>query len=153
MSDVIITATIDANRIADNIMSAFDDKAMLTIHNLLAKMCNPYVPMAEGPLSQTLNITPEYVAYLQPYAHYQYVGQVYGPNFKIYDADGNFIGWRSPSGKGYKHPTERALNYRVDKHPLATKEWDKAMMRDCGNEFLEQVKAIAVRRAKELYGY
>lgn len=51
-----------------------DDQAMLEIHNLFAKMCDPYVPFLEGPLSQTIEVTPEYVKYTQPYAHYQYTG-------------------------------------------------------------------------------
>lgn len=56
-----------------------DDTTMLEIHNLLAKMCDPYVPFLEGPLSQTIEVTPEYVRYTQPYAHYQYNGD--GFNF------------------------------------------------------------------------
>ena len=51
-----------------------DDQTMLEIHNLLAKMCDPYVPFLEGPLSQTIEVTPEYVKYTQPYSHYQYTG-------------------------------------------------------------------------------
>lgn len=50
---------------------------MLAIHNTLAKMCDPYVPFLEGPLSQTAVITAEGVTYIQPYARYQY----YGENF------------------------------------------------------------------------
>ena len=53
---------------------AHDPKTMLEIHNLLAKMCDPWVPFLEGPLSQTLNITHEYVQYTMPYAHRQYYG-------------------------------------------------------------------------------
>lgn len=50
---------------------------MLAIHNTLAKMCDPYVPFLEGPLSQTNQVTAEGVRYIQPYARYQY----YGVNF------------------------------------------------------------------------
>lgn len=56
-----------------------DDQTMLEIHNLFAKMCDPYVPFLEGPLSQTIEVTPECVRYTQPYAHYQYTGE--GFNF------------------------------------------------------------------------
>lgn len=51
---------------------------MLAIHNNLAKRCDPYVPFLEGPLSQTVVVTPQYVRYIQPYARYQY----YGVEFK-----------------------------------------------------------------------
>ena len=51
-----------------------DRTTMLRIQNLFAKTIDPWTPFLEGPLSQTLEITPEYVKYLVPYAHYQYTG-------------------------------------------------------------------------------
>ena len=51
-----------------------DNQVMLQIHQLFAKMCDPYVPFLEGPLSQTVEVTPEYIRYVQPYARYQYYG-------------------------------------------------------------------------------
>lgn len=101
----------------DNLL---DSQTMLEIHNLYAKMMDPYVPFLEGPLSQTVEVTPAYVKYIQPYARYQY----HGVNF----------------------------NHTKDYHPLASAEWDKAMMRDKGEEFKAQVTEILRRRAKVLYG-
>lgn len=69
---------IDDKAIQKQIESLIDDKVMLEIQNLFAKTIDPWVPFLEGPLSQTLEITPEYVKYLVPYAHYQYEGT----NFK-----------------------------------------------------------------------
>lgn len=123
-----------------------DPATMLEIHNLFAKMCDPYVPMQEGVLAQTLNITPEYVQYTQPYAHYQYTGEVYGPNYPIKE-DGIIVGWFSPPEKS---PTGRSINYSKERHPLATKEWDKAMLADHRREFISEVKKILKRRAKQL---
>lgn len=47
------------------------------------------------------------------YAHYQFIGDVYGPNKAIFNAQGEHIGWRSPTGfkggpkgKGAKHKTK-----------------------------------------------
>lgn len=97
-----------------------DKQTMLEIHNLFAKMMDPYVPFLEGPLSQTLEITDKGVKYLQPYAHYQYTGE--------------------------------GFNFTKDDHPLASAYWDKTMMAQKGDEFKQQVKAILVRRAKEIYG-
>lgn len=54
-----------------------DEKTMLQIHNEFARLCNPYVPFLEGPLSQTVEVYSDRVRYSQPYAHYQY----YGVNF------------------------------------------------------------------------
>lgn len=66
--------------INDKLIQAKLDKLMQgecgkEIHDLLYKMCDPYVPFLEGPLSQTVHVTPQYVEYKQPYAHYQYVGE------------------------------------------------------------------------------
>lgn len=53
---------------------ANDEQTMLAIHDLLAKMCDPYVPFLNGPLSQTVEVSPQSVKYVQPYARYQYYG-------------------------------------------------------------------------------
>lgn len=127
-----------------------DDVTMLRVHNLFAKMCDPYVPMDEGVLAQTTEITPEYVHYNQPYAHYQYTGIVYAPNIPIIK-DGVIVGWFSPPNQP-KTPTDRMLQYNTEKHPLATREWDKAMMNDKSEEFCQMVKDLLTRRWYELYG-
>ena len=129
-----------------------DDKTMLEVQNKFAQFCNEFVPMQEGVLSQSITVTPQYVQYNAPYAHYMYVGEVYGPNIPIKDSDGNIEGWFSPPGQK-KHPTGRQMQFNTEKHPRASKEWDKAMMdSERGDEFWEAVKEILVRRAKELYG-
>lgn len=56
-----------------------DDTVKLAIHNALARYCHPYVPYLYGPLSETVEITPEYIKYIQPYARRQYYGD--GFNF------------------------------------------------------------------------
>ena len=118
-----------------------DDDVRLAIHNSFAKNMNPYVPMQTGVLSQAIEITPDYVRYTQPYAHYQYTGIVYGPNFPITE-NGVITGWFSPPGKGSKSPTGEAIQYSQEMHPLATHHWDQAMMRDKGKEFKAEIKRI-----------
>lgn len=68
------TVAINDKAIQNKIDNLIDDGTMVAIHNLFAKIVNPWVPMLEGPLSQNLVITPQYVRYLQPYANYQYWG-------------------------------------------------------------------------------
>lgn len=65
---------IDEKELQRKLDSLIDDKTMLEVHNVFAKMIDPWVPFLEGPLSQTLRISPEGVDYLVPYAHYQYTG-------------------------------------------------------------------------------
>ena len=150
MSDIRVNVEIDDDLFEDILDSLLNDSVMLQVHNLFAKMCDPYVPMDEGVLAQSLEITPNYIRYNTPYAHYQYMGMVYGPSIPIIE-DGIIVGWWSPPDKE-KYPTGASISYNTSKHPLATKEWDKAMMRDKKDEFVEQVKQILIRRAKELYG-
>lgn len=147
---VRVGVNINTKKLEQQFQSLVDDDCMYQIHNLFYKMNDPYVPMDEGVLAQNHEITKDYVAYRVPYAHYQYVGEVYGPNIPLIE-DGIVVGWFSPPGQK-KHPTGQEIQYNTEKHPLASKEWDKAMMRDKGDIFLKQVADILVQRCKELYG-
>lgn len=51
-----------------------DDKLMYAVHALFAKTIDPWVPYLNGPLSETVEIEPNCVRYIQPYARYQYYG-------------------------------------------------------------------------------
>lgn len=143
MARIELHAKINTNALQSRIQDAvIDSRTGTAVHNLLAKMCDPYVPFLEGPLSQTVEVYHDKIRYTQPYARYQYYGEVYGPNIPIVQ-DGMIVGWFSPPGQK-KHPTGRAINYSKDKHPLSSSFWDKAMLKDKGDEFNEQVKAILV---------
>lgn len=117
-----VKVKINESTVQNKLNELLDDKTKLEINNLFAKMCDPYVPMLNGPLHESglANVTPEYIQYNVPYARYQY----YGMNF----------------------------NHTVEFHPLATALWDKVMMQDRGQEFINQVEMILRRRATELYG-
>lgn len=97
-----------------------DDQTMLEIHNLFAKTIDPWVPFLEGPLSQTVEIEPHLIRYIQPYARYQYFG----------------VGF----------------NHTIDYHPLASALWDEVAMQTQRDTFVEDVRQILARRARELYG-
>lgn len=111
---------VDEKKLRKQMEELMDPTAMLQIQNAFALIIDPWVPFLEGPLSQTLEITPQYVKYNVPYAHYQYTGD------------------------GFNHTT--------DKHPLATERWDRVAMQTELDTFIEQVRAILERRAKEIYG-
>ena len=123
-----------------------NDKFRTEINTEFARLCEPYVPMQDGALAQNVLITPRYVRWTQPYAHYQYVGEVFGPNIPIKDADGNIVGWFSIPGQK-KQPTGRAIEYSREQHPKATKEWDKAMLAERGEEFAEYIKQAILTRS------
>lgn len=145
-----IDIKIDSNKVKKKLDGLLDDTTMLRIHQAFYKMCDPYVPFGDGTLAQTVEITPKYVRYKSPYAHYMYEGIVYGPNIPIIQ-NGQIVGWFSRPGV-QKHPTGAMINYSKDRHPLATRHWDKAMMQDRKDEFIAQVKALLEMRAREVYG-
>lgn len=105
-----------------------DDSFRLALHNRLAQRCDKYVPFLEGPLSQTAEITPEYVRYHTPYAHRQYY---------LHDM------WADLNGE---------TNRTRERHPLATSYWDQAMFQLEGDAFMNDVKDLIVWRYKQLYG-
>lgn len=116
---------VNEKALEDKVQKLFDDKTMLEVHNFIAKMCDPYVPMLNGPLHESglAQVTADSITYGNqsvPYARYQY----YGVNF----------------------------NHTVEFHPLATALWDKVMMQDREEEVLKGITQILERRAKELYG-
>ena len=122
----------------------FGEDVMTYAHTRLHAYCSPYVPMGSGVLDQFVDIYPDCVHYKSPYAHYQWEGEIYGPNFPIYE-DGVFAGWRSPKGES-KHPTGRELNYSGDQHPLATSHWEQAMMAAKGDEFCKDIEDYLRRK-------
>ena len=100
---------------------------MLFLANQAAKFMDPYVP-ADNLLAQNIFITADddcgHIIYNSPYAHYQWEGELYGPNYPITDG-GEVVGFWSPP---HKTPTGKSLKYSTFRHPLATSHWDKAMM-------------------------
>ena len=117
--------SINDKQLKQRLTNLLDDATMLELHQLLARYCEPYVPFLEGLLSQTVSITPRYVQYHQPYAHYQYY---------LHDMNEDLAG---------------TTNRTRIRHPLATSFWDKAMMQQRGDDFIKQVEATIKRRAKD----
>lgn len=103
-------------------------QGMLFLAATAARFMDPYVPADNLVLAQNVTITADadvgHVTYNSPYAHYQWEGEVYGPNYPIMDG-GEIMGFYSPP---HKTPTGRRLEYNTFRHPLATDHWDKAMM-------------------------
>lgn len=98
------------------------------------RLMDPYVPAKNLVLAQDVRVTADekrgHVTYNSPYAHYQWAGEVYGPNIPIMDGD-EVVGFWSPP---HKTPTGRKLEYSTFRHPLATSHWDEAMKVARGDE-------------------
>ena len=120
-------------------MGNISRKTRLFAHERLRAYMEPYVPMREGALMSNVQVTPEFVHYMSPYAHYQYAGEVWGPNIPIRAADGNIIRWFSPP---VKQPTGRAIKYNTDLHPLAQAHWDEGAMAAHQGDLEEEIAAF-----------
>lgn len=117
-------------------------KARVFMAENLARLCDPYVPMAPGSgthLKEGYTVAPDgsAITYAGPYAHFQYVGEV-------------MVGVRtgSPWAKSGepKRGTGRPLQYSGG--PMRGKEWDKRTMADRGDELTQAVAKYVGGKAK-----
>ena len=96
------------------------------------KLYFPYVAWDQGELAKSVEYEPWKITHTQPYSHYQYAGQVYGPSFPIQEGAAYF----SPKGKK-KRPTGRALHY---KNPRAAAKWDQAAIPAQGHKLTQAIQ-------------
>lgn len=121
-----------------------------TVDDAVIRYDIPYCPMDTGRLAKsaetaTIKGSGE-VIYDAPYAHYQYYGEVYGPNIPIYDDNtGEPTGFWSPPGQR-KHPTGRPLQYSKDVNPLAGSFWFERMKADHKDDIIKEAKAAVGRK-------
>lgn len=85
------------------------DSTKRGVNMIIADMVKPYVPKKSGTLRDTVKIGPRTIVFGSglPYARYQYMGEVYGPNHPIMQ-NGIVVGWFSKPGEK-KVPTGREL--------------------------------------------
>lgn len=118
-----------------------DHRAQLHLATLVKKKADPYVPMQSGTLKNQTVIASDgsTLTYIAPYAHYQYYGEVMGPNWQ--DKKGY---WHS--GKAPKEYTGRELTYHGG--PTRGKEWIPRMMADKSDEIAKDLKIHIGRLSK-----
>lgn len=109
------------------------DRAQLFLANEAKRLMEPYVPALNMGLSRNIRVYVDggrgIVHYLSPYARYQYGGKVMiskRPGVK-------------GSAKMVMQPVH-SLNYTTFRHPLATSEWDKAMITARGDDLVRAVQ-------------
>ena len=132
-----------------------DNDVMQEIHQMLGEQCNSFVPKKSGELRQSMKAYPEFVRWETPYAHYQYEGEVYGPNRPVIKK-GIIVGWYS---KGPKYPTGRELGVPGEwmgwrfgyTTPGTGHHWFDAAMENGGRRtFSLRVTNLLKRKAREL---
>lgn len=109
----------------------------------VAADCDPLIPFQQGALRNSVNypqgIYGGEIEYNTPYAHYQYEGEVYGPNIPIKDSDGNITGWFSPPGQA-KHPTGKIIQYH---EPGTSDHWFEKAKEQNKDKWLRLVREEA----------
>lgn len=119
---VNVTSRIDTNRILENRGLGNSRGAEKVIASEVKRLSDPYVPMQQGTLKNTAQVVESSggvcILYNQPYAHYQYYGEVM-------------------SGRAPKQYTGAPIQYHGA--PMRGAEWDKRMMADRGDEVTKAV--------------
>lgn len=116
---VKVKVTVDLN--TAKIMKARglggDNRAQIYLASEVKRLCDPYVPMQQGHLKNLAVVASDgsSLTYTQPYAHYQYKGEVM-------------------AGRAPKHYTGDKLTYNGA--PMRGPQWDKRMMADKGEELV-----------------
>lgn len=141
-------------RLDPNLKSAFGlepgGRVQQAVDKAVIDYCIPYCPWDSGVLARSAYgatvIGRGEVVYPGPYAHYQYYGEVYGPNIPVFeDSSGVPTRFFSPPGQK-KHPTGRALDYsksQASNGPLAGSFWFERMKADHGADIVKEAEAVA----------
>ena len=124
------------SNISNWLLSVLDSNSVRRgVNEIIAEMCEPYVPERDGNLKLNVAIGPKEIQYRSPYARYQYYGFVMGPNyFRGYDASGNKI-FRTPAGTK-KYLTSRPLTY----HKTGGAFWFETMIAQKGVEMDKRIE-------------
>lgn len=147
-----INARLDVKISPDDILAAFGlehgGRVQQTIDQKVIDYCTPYVPASpDRTLEFSAQVSTEIgsgqVIWNTPYAHYQYMGVVYGPNIPIIQ-DGILMGWFSPPGRP-KHPTDRELTYDTSQNPMAGPYWFERMKADRLNDILDEARRTMIQ--------
>ena len=143
-------ARLDFSLSPDDILAAYGmdtgGRIQRTIDQCVIDYCTPYVPASpdrtlEFSAQASTEIGSGQVIWNTPYAHYQYMGVVYGPNIPIIE-NGVLMGWFSPPGRP-KSPTDRELTYDKAQNPLAGPHWFERMKADRLNDILDELRRVA----------
>lgn len=81
------------------------------------KLISPYTPMETGITSESVEVRPKEIEYKAPQAHYLYKGKL------MIDPETGSSYARKDAKKVY---ADKDLDLKHNKHPLSSKEWDKA---------------------------
>lgn len=120
--NIKVTSSFDVQKILDKRGIGKDKRLRKYLASRVRLRCMPYTPRAQGTLSNTSQTTKDgdAVVWNQPYAHYQYYGEVM-------------------AGRAPKHYTGKALQHHGA--PMRGPNWDKRMMAEHREDVEKDVAA------------
>lgn len=120
-----VTVSIDANKILQSRGLGSSTKVQQFLASEVRRLSDPYTPMQQGDLKNRVQIASDgsEIVYTQPYAHYQYYGEVM-------------------AGRAPKHYTGKKLTYNGA--PMRGARWVERMVidkrKDLENSVEEYIK-------------
>ena len=120
-----VTISIDANKILQSRGLGSSDKVQKYLCGEVSRLASPYTPMQQGDLKNRVHVAKDgsEIVYVQPYAHYQYYGEVM-------------------AGRAPKHYTGKKLTYNGA--PMRGARWVERMVidkrKDLENSVEEYIK-------------
>lgn len=147
MSHTIIHAHFQLNRQFPKEILQRGGPVQKAIDNAVLRYSEPFVPYQTGTFMASARITTVLgsgmVEYPGSFAHYLYYGEVYGPNYPVFD-DASGIPTRFYSPKDQKkHPTGRQLQFTKDHHPNATAFWFEHAKAAHLKDIIEEAESVA----------
>ncbi len=124
------------------------DNAQKFVDSECIRLMVKYTPARNNILYKTATLGTKigsgHIYYNSPYARYLYYGEIYGPNFPIYE-QGKLVSFYSPP---QKHPTGRKMQYDKERHPQAQKLWFEVMKTNHKEQILRGAAAIAAKKGR-----
>lgn len=115
-----VTVDIDCKKILDSRGLGKDQRAAKYLANLVRQKSDKRVPMQDGDLKNHAKVVADgggvSILYPEPYAHYQYHGEVM-------------------AGRAPKHYTGKPLDY--NQSPVRGSKWDERTMQAEGSQIVE----------------
>lgn len=127
-----VTVNVDAKKILQDKGLGSSNKVQKYLASEVVRLSEPYTPRQQGVLANSATIAADgsEIVYPGPYAHYQWEGEILGPNYTN--------GERFWSGNAPKKPTGRPLTYNGA--PMRGKKWTLRMLADKRHEIEKNVE-------------
>ena len=103
-----------------------DNRVQVYLASEVKRLCDPYVPMQQGLLKNTAAVSADgkSITYVQPYAHYQYYGEVM-------------------AGRAPQKYTGDKLTYHGT--PMRGPRWEKRMLADKSDDLVRNIQTYMGR--------